>query len=135
VKVDDKAMASGLSPIEGPWTALGEFDIVKVVGLPRRLSAVLESDGGCVEVIFEDFYGYRLYNESDLIWYWNQFGRTPARGVYRAEDSEHYSWAAQYSVSPNLDKLFNTLIVADDVLDVLAWSPPVFRELQSLNQD
>ena len=116
--------------LEGDWEKLIPFKFDRIVDSSRGLEIFVSgTQGNTMQGVFsfESYYGYRNFDEGDLLLRWQQIGMLRS-GFYAAERSELLDWAAAQSPYGTLPEgLTNYLFVSiEDVLDILAFDPPNF---------
>ena len=121
---------TNFQPLDGGWNGLIPFKINRIVDSSKGLEIFVSGTQGKTTkgvFSFDAYYGYRNFDEGDLLSRWQQIGMLHS-GFYAADCSELLDWAAAqspYGVLP--EGLTNYLFVSiEDVLDVLAFDPPRF---------
>lgn len=121
---------TNFEPLEGDWNRLIPFKIDRIVDSPKGLEIFVSgTQGNPMRGVFsfDTYYGYRNFDEGDLLSRWQQIGVLHS-GFYAASCSELLDWATAQSPYEALPEgLTNYLFVSiEDVLDVLAFDPPRF---------
>lgn len=87
-----------------------------------------ETTGQCRKLVllFSDVYGYRNFDEGDLIEYWNDLGGYPEHVCYQILKSKFLDWAkhqSPYKEYPEGIKHYS-VSTSNDVVDILCYEEP-----------
>lgn len=127
-------MKNDFSIINGEWQVITPFKINKIVDSPLGLEVMVSGIEGneiSGSFVFENYYGYRKFDEGDLWRRWNDIGVLYS-GLYVSKESELLDWSANQSVYGVLPtELKNFLLLSiDDALDVLSDDLPRFNFIE-----
>ena len=120
---------------EGEWEFISPYKIDKIIDSKVGLEIFIQGTKDNVQsgvFTFQNYYGYRNFDEGDLWKRWSEIG-VLSSGFYSAIESELIGWAEEQSVHEEIPRnIINYLFVSiDDVLDVLAFEPPIFKLLST----
>lgn len=108
--------------------------LTKLVDDQDGLTLFLEEKVGKkrrVKFLFSDVYGYRNFDEGDLMEYWNSLGGYPEYVCFQVSESNFLDWAKEqspYKKYPDGVMHF-TVATANDVIDILTYSEPKIEVL------
>ena len=95
-------------------------------GLSLFLSEEIDKQRN-IRFLFKNVYGYRNFDEGDLVEYWSDLGGYPEHVCFQVTESNFLEWAKQqspYKEYPEGVKHF-TVITSNDVIDILSYDDPI----------
>lgn len=103
--------------------------LTRLVDDREGLTLLLEEEVGekrKIKFLFKDVYGYRNFDEGDLVEYWAALGGYPGYVCFQIAQSNFLDWAklqSPYKEYPEGVMHF-TVATSNDVIDILTYTKP-----------